>query len=190
MRRPAWGCRQRRRRVRARRQQGRLGCAAERPTVAAGPQLRCLRLRAASSLRRSRAGAASCRRRRGARELSSESPLFVLGMPSMGTVARLRPPRDGINTRFRPSEACASRTGPAASRVWLRPEHDPGGRWRRVGGSNRNPIVICNNGPTLLPQLQRETPTPQRYGRPSLTESEPERVEFAAWGGRRLRLGH
>ena len=62
--------------------------------------------------------------------------------------------------------------------MWLRPENHPRGRWRRVGG-----VIIWDrdSGPTLLPQLQRETPAPERYGRPPLTESAPEYVEFAAW---------
>jgi hypothetical protein len=63
--------------------------------------------------------------------------------------------------------------------MWLRPEDHPGGRWRRVGG-----VIIWDNasGPTLLPQLQcAKEPVPERFGRPPLTLTHPEYVEFAAW---------
>jgi hypothetical protein len=100
-------------------------------------------------------------------------------MPSMATPSAPASKRRNQRVFVPPLSVCQS--DGSGFPVWLRPGDHPGGRWRRVGGSNGNPIVICNNGPTLLPQLQRERPAPQRYGRPPLTESEPERVEFAAW---------
>lgn len=62
--------------------------------------------------------------------------------------------------------------------VWLRLEDHPGGRWRRIGDGV---TWGSDSGPTLLPQLQRETPAPERYGRPPLALTHPEYVEFAAW---------